>query len=585
MKLNKNVLSIAVLILAVFASYANTFRNEFAWDDAYFIVDNIHSRNLEEMPGFFVEHSPGDLYRPIRSVFYTIIYQLFGLNVFGYHLNSFLLHLAVTIVLYFITLKITEKASLSFAASLFFAVHPIHAERVTNMTAGFDIYGILFLLLALFFYISFSKSNIQRHFIFSNVFYFLALFSSEEAITLIPLLILYELSFNNKINFYNIISLLKKYISYILITIFYLIARFSVLQKIGREEIYFNESFLGTVLTTVKIFVQYIGLLFFPVGLVTERYVKFESSPLSLGFLIPLALLSLLLFFFVKSYKKSKIIFFSIGWFFITLLPFSNLFPQITIMAERYLYLPSYGFCLLLAFFIFSIDQLKLPKLNNLSNFIEKNSKAIIISAVLIVTLSFSFLAIQRNAEWKDNFTLLSKTIERNPYGTRTYNALALHYRQKGDYGSAYENALHAVELSSKNYHAYETLGTISAYQKDYEQAIYYYNMSLSINSDFYLALNNLGLIYSYTGEFDQSIFYLKKAINSNPNLAKAYNDLGVVYGQLKDFDNAILFITKAMEINPYEPSYYRNLALIHKHLGNDVEAKRLMEKSENIGR
>ena len=354
MKFNKSALSITFLALAVFASYANTFGNEFAWDDIYFIVDNIHSRNLGEIPGFFAEPSPGDLYRPMRSVFYTLIYQIFGLNAFGYHLNSFLLHLAVTVVLYFITLKITEKTALSFAASLFFAVHPIHAERVTNMTAGFDIYGILFMMLAFLFYIMFSKNNLKKYFIFSIVFYLLALFSSEEAITLIPLLILYELSFNNNINFCNIPSLLKKYTPYILITILYLIARFSVLQKIGREEIYFNESFLGTALTTVKIFAQYIWLLFFPIGLVTERYVKFESSPLSPGFLIPLAFLFLLIFFFAKSYKKSKIIFFSIGWFFITLLPFSNLFPQVTIMAERYLYLPSYGFCLFLAFLIFS---------------------------------------------------------------------------------------------------------------------------------------------------------------------------------------------------------------------------------------
>jgi len=72
------------------------------------------------------------------------------------------LHFFITILLFFITLKITEKAAFSFVAALFFAAHPIHTARVTNMTASFDIYGILFLLLSFLFYILFSKNNDKK---------------------------------------------------------------------------------------------------------------------------------------------------------------------------------------------------------------------------------------------------------------------------------------------------------------------------------------------------------------------------------------------------------------------------------------
>ena len=80
------------LFVAVLISYFNIFQNDFAWDDKFFIIGNIHIKSLEEIPGFFAEPSTGHLYRPLRSVFYAITYQIWQLNVFGYHLNDFLLH-------------------------------------------------------------------------------------------------------------------------------------------------------------------------------------------------------------------------------------------------------------------------------------------------------------------------------------------------------------------------------------------------------------------------------------------------------------------------------------------------------------
>ena len=584
MNISRNLAAVFILAAVVFISYSNIFKNEFAWDDFYFITDNIHIRELGNIPSFFTEPSTGDLYRPIRGIFYALAYKMWGLDAFGYHLNSILVHLAVTLLIYFITLKITEKSSLPFIAALFFAAHPVHTERITNMTGAFDAYGIIFLLLALFFYVLFSKNNTnnnKKYFAFSNIFYFLALFSSEEAVTFILLLILYEFSFNLDISLANIKLLLKRHAPFIAITLFYLLVRLIVVGKAGRADIYFNESFFGTLLTTIKIFFQYILILFFPAGLVTERYVKFEASIFSFALLISLAALSFLLFFFIRSYKKSKIAFFSIGWFFVTLMPFSNLLPQYTIMAERYLYLPSYGFCLLLAFLILSIENINFAKHGVIQEHsIKKYSKAAIIAIVLVLASSYVFLTIQRNSEWRDNFTLLSKTAERNPFGTRTYQALALHYREQEDYGKAFEHALKAVELSSKNYHAYENLGTISAYTKNYQQAIYYYKKALELNPNFYLALNNLGLIYSYAGDFNSSIFYLNTAIEAEPKLSKAYNDLGVIYGQMARFDDAIAQIKQAIEINPYEGSYYKNLAVIYAYLGNKKEAERMMQKS-----
>ncbi len=576
MKLNKNIIFVALLFLAVFISYFNIFQNDFAWDDFFFITDNIHIKELENIPDFFAQPSTGDLYRPMRQVFYAVNYQIWGLNTFGYHLNSFLLHFFVTALFYFITLKLTNKSGFSFIAALFFAVHPVHVERITNMTATFDVFGILFLLLAFFFYIIFSQKKNKIFYYLSIIFYFIGLFSSEEAITLILLLSLYDFSFNYKLDFNNLKLLFKKYLPYIAVTIFYLIVRFSVLHKIGRAEAYFQQSFFGTLLTTTKIFAQYILILIFPYDITIERAVRFETTIFSITFLISLLFLIFALFLFVKSYKKSRILFFSIGWFFVTLLPFSNLVPQFTIMADRYLYLPSFGFVLFLAFLIFDINKIKIYP-------IKRYSHIILILIITTITLFYAAVTIKTNFEWKDNFTLLSANLEKSPLGTRTHYALALYYRNQEDYEAAEKYALRAIELASGNYNAYENLGTINAYQKNYDDAIKYYKKAIELNPEFYSAHNNLGLVYSYIGDFNNSTLYINKAIEINPKLSKAYNDLGTVYGQIGEFDKAVLFISKAIEINPSEGSYYKNLAVAYGFLGDKEKAEQLLQKASEL--
>ena len=416
----------------------------------------------------------------------------------------------------------------------------------------------------------------KNNFYLSIIFYIIALFSSEEAITLILILFLYDFAFNYKINVSSVKLLFKKYLPYIAVTFFYLIVRSLVLQKIGRAESYFEQSFFGTFLTTTKIFAQYILILIFPYNITIERAVRFETTIFSITFLISLLFLILVLFLFVKSYKKSRIVFFSIGWFFITLLPFSNLVPQFTIMADRYLYLPSFGFVLFLAFLIFSINKIKIEP-------IKRYSKYIIVILSLLIASFYVIVTIKTNLEWKDNFTLLSANLEKSPLGTRTHYAVALHYRNHGDYENAKKYALRAIELASRNYHAYENLGTINAYQKNYYDAIKYYEKAIELNPKFYSAHNNLGLVYSYIGDFNNSILYINKAIEINPELSKAYNDLGTVYGQMGEFDKAIELITQAIEINPSEGSYYKNLAAIYQFLGDKENAEQLFQKASEL--
>jgi len=203
--MNKNLILVILIVILSLISYINVFDNEFVWDDHVFILDNADIKSFSNIPFFFKEDVDG-LYRPLRGVHYTLAYSVFRKNEFGYHLNAVFFHTLISILVFFIILKILNKKSIALIASLIFAVHPIHTERVANMTAGFDLLGIFLFLLSFYFYILFSKNisqkklfkNNKKYFVLSLILFIAALFASEEAITLPLIIILYEFSFNRE---------------------------------------------------------------------------------------------------------------------------------------------------------------------------------------------------------------------------------------------------------------------------------------------------------------------------------------------------------------------------------------------------
>ena len=136
----KNIISIVLIVFLSLISYINIFDNEFVWDDHIFILDNTDIKSFSNIPYFFKE-DVDELYRPLRTLHYTIAYSIFKKNEFGYHLNSLFFHIIISVLVFFIIKEAIGK-NIALIASLIFAVHPIHTERVANMTAGFDLLGI-----------------------------------------------------------------------------------------------------------------------------------------------------------------------------------------------------------------------------------------------------------------------------------------------------------------------------------------------------------------------------------------------------------------------------------------------------------
>ncbi|MBN4049155.1 tetratricopeptide repeat protein [archaeon AH-315-M20] len=566
-------LGIILLLFTInIISYANIFSNEFVWDDHIFILDNPDIRSFSNIHLFFSKDVDG-LYRPLRTLHYTFIYSIAGKNEFLYHLNSFLLHAVISILVFFIIYEIINKKNISLLSALIFAAHPIHTGRVTNITGSFDLLGIFFMLFSFYLYIKYSKLNDKKYFLFSLLFFVLAIFSSEEAIILPLIILLYEFVFNREKFSKKLIknNIIKNYSPYFIIAILYIILRFFILGIRGRMQEYLAGNFFLTMLTMLKVYIYYIYLLIFPINLTLFYDIEPVSSLFDFKVIFSFLFL-LILFIIVIKYYKNRILFFSVFWFFIALIPMSNILPLQIFMAERYLYVPSIGFSLLLSYTLFSIYNFKLKDKKMM-----KILKNVIIIFIILLLSFYVVRTIDRNNDWKDNLTLWGKTVETNPNNSKAHDNLGFTYDRAGDTKKALVEFEKSVELMPNNFRALANLGVAYAKLKRYNESLEVLQKSIKIRQ-YHKTYDKLGLVYVELGQEDKAIEQFNKAIKINQRYAKAHNDLATIYGRAGKFDIALQEFNEAIRIDrDYTDGHY-NLGILLEFMGEKELAKKEFE-------
>jgi tetratricopeptide (TPR) repeat protein len=550
------------------------------WDDNDFIVDWNEIRSLRNIPLFFkgaVPFGHQGVYRPVRSVLYALSYKLWGLNPSGYHFQAILAHLTCTLLIYFIVSEITKKNLIAFMSALIFGVHPIHTEAVTLITASFDTIGIALFLASFYLYLK-SQSNqgkTNKLAIASVILALFAFFTYELTLTLPLLIVLYDLCFK-KIEKNNMSKSLKAYSPYFIGLLFYIFVRFFILDITSRGT-YLAGSFYLTMLTMTKSFLKYFLITLFPINLNVNHRISegilslvhadlneqaiLAQSIFNLNILFSIIVLIGLLIIAVKSFKKYPIISFCIGWFFIGLAPVSNIIPRIALLAEKYTYIPSFGLCLLLSSLIYNSFRLSPDKY-------KKHIKTVLTLLFVFIILSYSTLTISRNADWKDEFTIWSKTAEQTPGSSLAHNNLGLAYLARGERDLAVKEYNRAIELNSNYAEAYVNIGNIYIQEKEFDLAIEEFKKAIQAKPTLAEAHNNLGNAYNEKKQFDLAIEEYKKAIQINPNYVRAHNHLGAAYAKKGETDLAIDSYKKTLEINPNHAKTHNNLGVLYSAKG-----------------
>ncbi len=566
------LVSVALIIILGFAVYANSFNGKFSWDDEALVKDNMYIRSWSKIKNIFTENIGAgageryNFYRPIQMITYMIDYSLWKLDVRGYHLTNVLFHVLAALCIYWLVNICYDDRLLSLFTAALFVVHPIHTEAVDYISGRADSLALLFMLLCLIFYIKSLHWNKLSIYILMFVTYIFALLSKENSLIFPALLLLYHYSFKKKIKsrqFLPILSIALIYITLRFTTLKFLLSGFSCPTTLFQR----IPGFFVAI-------TDYIKLLFLPFNL----HMEYGNETFSLADprVIPgIFILLALLIYAIRKRNANSLIFFSIGWFFITLLPVSNLYPVNAYMAEHWLYVPSVGFFLILANGLKAIQKSRAGL--NLSYFF-----------VIILLVFYSSLTVRQNSYWREPLTLYERTLRYTPNSIRVLNNLSAEYHRIGRYDEAialYKKVIDTNPGYSKLYKAYNNLGVAYHDIGKLDEALAVYKKAVALKPDYADMHYNIGLVYRDMGRHEEAIASYKRAIGTNPASADAdmYNVLGISYSELARTKEAIASFKRAIEIDPTYKDPYSNLGRLYMSLGRKEEAQALFKKAESL--
>lgn len=536
--------SLAVLV-AILIVYSNALQTEFVFDDHTMIVTRQSLRDSGALPAIFTSRKLGGLaYRPLRMASYWLDYRLFGLDPMGYHLSNLLLHAATSVAALVVARRLLPFRAALFAA-LLFAVHPIQTESVTYISGRRDLLCGLFVLLGCYAFLRYRDQGGVRWLGFAGGAFLLGLLSKEMAVTLPLLLLAFDVVKAPEQGLWRrIIATLRRDWWLYLVPVGAGIA-FGLYIVIGlhasRQAEYYGGSLAMTLLTTARVFVHYLKLLVFPATLTADY--SYNAFPVTTSWADPnawlaLIILGLVLLGLIRLASTNHVAAFGGLWFFIALLPVAQLIPHHELMAEHYLYLPSFGLFLMIGALMAPLSQ-------------KGTGTALAHTACLLILALLGVRTLVRNQDWKDDLTLWTKTVQTAPEAARARDNLGRAYIRRGLDALAERQFEEAVRIKPDEPSFHDNLGLALFRQGKLADAESQLRTALQGNPQLVSAHMNLGLTLLKAGRVEEAEAEFHEALRIRPTVAMAWEYLGRIRLQAGRPQEARTMIEKAIQFDP----------------------------------
>jgi Tfp pilus assembly protein PilF len=598
-----------VIALLGFVLYANTLSHHFVLDDYSVILENRLTRQgMDAFPeilstsyrsGYYF--TDDDLYRPLVKAMFAIEWALYPENATPGHWINVLLYAITGCVLFRLLFRLTRGNQL-FAAvgAALFMLHPIHTEVVANIKSRDEILSLLFCLLALGAFMKGVADSRMRSFIVSGALYFLALASKESAITFLAVFPLAGWFFSEKETWKRI----SNFLPVVLAAGLFLLIRSAVLQGIETGEVSVADNLLMAAkqpgekfATAVLILGHYLKLLVFPHPLVFDY--SFNQIPIvtvsSPWFLLSMLVYSIVLITSLKYAGKKHFLSFCGLFFLVTISIYSNILITIgSSMGERFLYMPSLGFCLALGWVLYRLLQPGKKVMG--ANPIQTGTlKVAGIAAVLVIGTGYAVKTIARNPVWKNNATLYENDVHLSPNSTRTHyylgNYLVKPEASEGKSDEERKKILErgiselrkSIEIYSGFADAYIQMGVAYDKLNQPDSAFAAYQNALKLNPLNATIHNNMGTIYFKAGDYQTALKSFKEAVRLDPKYAEAHANAGSAYGMMQQYDNALASLFEAVRWDPGYAQAYYYIGVTYRFKGDEQNAKAYLAKASAL--
>ena len=604
------------LFLVSFLIYVGTLNHDFTQDDAIVITENDFTKagdiksllSYDTFRGFFKVEGKADLveggrYRPLTPIMFAVGWQITE-NPKLFHTMNVLWYALTVVLLFIVLLKMLSSSSyepyayfVAFVTAMLFAIHPIHTEVVANVKGRDEIMTLFLSLAAIYFSLKAydKKANIP-YMIIAGLLFFLAMMSKEMAVVFIPIVAITFYIFRKE-NIYNSLILTLPYLVAFLV---FMIIRYQVLGIVlgtGVESMeLMNNPYLkiegnrwvefsggeryGTIFYTLG---KYIQLLILPHTLTHDYYpyaipiTTFKDSGAMMSLLIYISLIAV----GIWGVLKRKHFAYGISFFLISLFLVSNLKIVIGVnMAERFMFIPSLGFC-----FVVAVGLYHLAKKMNAGKQIvayKQFTPAMIVLAILFI--GGTFKTYTRSLDWKSNFALFQADWRKSENSAKIRNAmggeLTTRSQDKETKGTPDEKrmlneALGHLEVTTKIHPTYKGAylikGNANFYLENYNEAIKNYQIALQYDPGFTDAESNLS-----------KALEAKKQAGELEGRTKIENQ-GIAASQRGDFPEAIRIFNGLLPQYPNEPKFYFFIGVANASSGDFAAALESFKKAESL--
>jgi len=505
------------VVAAALALYLPSLSFQFLnWDDPTYVLNNpwIRSWSSANLVRIFTKPYFGN-FLPLHLLSYTVDYTFWTLNPLGYHLQSVLLHALNAWLALILVRRMFGGFAMPFLAALFFAVHPSHLEAVAWVSIRKDLLSTSFALLSVYFYLGAIETKSLRwgSYLASIACFGLALLAKVTTVT-IPLFFLVLDRMKDKgapLRGWGVDLASKIPYAYLGLTLI----RLNTEAQSKARAAYAHEALSYAVVKGHAAW-KYLGLL---TGLLRGSpdydLPILGKDPATV--LLSIAGLAVLPAAAWIAYRyRNRAVALGCAWIFVTLLP-ALAFPLVTYMADRYLYLPSLGFCWVLAVAIEAAAR----------RVAEPRRRVPAMSALCaVLLLLFVGRSVQNLPTWRDSDSLWTYAMTRcNDF--RCYTNLAEVRIGQGRLDEA--ERLLKIAAQVDNPTTYQNLEVVYFQERRYPEALAAIDRAIAIlrrqgwNPELASVLEyNRGSVYARMGDIPRTILALEVSLRENPENEQA---------------------------------------------------------------
>ncbi len=528
----------------VLIAYSNSFQSGLVLDNTSIIGQDPRIRQattqnvLSILEGGYRYNNPNvGLYRPLTTFSYMVNYAIFGhgSRPAGYHWVNLALHCVNVALVYALGIAVFVETAPAFALAAIWALHPVLTESVTNIVGRADLLAAFGVLAGLLWYVKAAPPARRRLAWLAGlvVTQAIGIFSKESAVVLPGLMLLYDLTWIDRIT-WRARSSAFAVLALPLTAFFYLRGQAHAHMLIPfADNPLANAGFWTARLTAIKVIGDFLGLFLWPARLSADysfnavplfggQAWNWEDAKALIAVAVCLAAAALIAILAVRARPIEKPILFFLAFFFIALAPTSNLILIIgSIMAERFLYLPTVGLAGLVAAAIYGLGQ-RSP--------VRPRGLRLAWTAVVLACFALAARTYARNLDWKDDLRLWSSAVDAVPGSAKAHYNLA--------------KALEAIP------------GRMP-------QAIVEYRQSLHIDPDHADVHNNLAnALSAIPGRMPEAIVEYQAAMRLQPGRAEPHNNLAnALLNMPGRLPEAIAEYGAALQIQPENAEVHYNLA------------------------